>query len=61
MDIIDHLACRLCFDTEGHLIDIFDEFESNIANVISEHIGKVTEFNFLFSGNSIFFKAFHFR
>lgn len=36
-------TCRLCFDSQAHLIDIYDEFELNMADVISEHIGKVRQ------------------
>lgn len=35
--------CRLCFDAQAHLIDIYDEFELNIADVVSEHIGEVRQ------------------
>lgn len=36
-------TCRLCIDSQANLINIYDEFESNIADVISQHIGKVRQ------------------
>lgn len=41
MDSDPHRTCRLCFDSQAHLIDIYDGFESNIVDIISEHIGQV--------------------
>lgn len=41
MDHGTHRTCRLCFNSQTHLIDIYDEFELNIADIISEHIGQV--------------------
>lgn len=42
MDCLNYRACRLCFETHFHLIDIFDDaLESSIAHIIDEHIGKV--------------------
>lgn len=48
MDQFDQRACRLCFETHAHLINIYDDdFEPDIANIISEHVSKVTTTNYL--------------
>lgn len=52
-------TCRLCFNSQAHLFDIYEEYELNIADVISEHIGQVRKhhhyyfsfFQFLFAWN----------
>lgn len=49
MDGEEQRKCRLCFVSQAHLIDIYDEFESNIAAIISEHIGKVRQHHIQFT------------
>lgn len=42
MDRLEYQACRLCFESHIHLINIFDDaLETNIAHIIDEHIGQV--------------------
>lgn len=42
MDNDDDRTCRLCFDFQAHLLHIYAEFELNIADIIGEHVGKVS-------------------
>lgn len=43
MESTETTICRLCFSSKIRLIDIFDNADSNIVEVINEHIGEVTD------------------
>lgn len=35
--------CRFCFSSLNRLIDIFDESETNVLEIITEHVGEVND------------------
>lgn len=41
MESTETKICRLCFSTQGHLIDIFNENNLNVVEIIDGHIGEV--------------------
>lgn len=43
MESTEAKICRLCFSSQIRLIDIFDDGDLNIAGIIAEHIGEVTD------------------
>lgn len=42
MDSTEARICRLCFSSQLHLIDIFRAADSNVLEIIAEHIGEVS-------------------
>lgn len=41
-------TCRLCFNADKQLLNIFDEHDiadENIAEIISQHIGEVNKYS----------------